>query len=78
MILVSRSPFRLSPDFLRQPFNPITVRPPQTVLLKLSDSVKLDKFINKICLPLRNHNAYLMDDSIRGNFIQDRQYSLQP
>lgn len=47
------------------------------VLLKLSDNVKLDKFINKICLPLQNEYTYLMDDNIRNNIIQDRQYSLK-
>lgn len=46
------------------------------VLLKLAESVKLDNFINKICLPVQNQFTYLLDEHLLNNVIEDRKFSI--
>lgn len=46
-----------------------------SVLLKLSETIHLGKFINTICLPLQNQFTYFYDDNIRKNLIQDRKFA---
>lgn len=50
------------------------LQPLISVLLKLSGTINLGKFINKICLPLQNQFTYFFDDNIRNNLIQDRTF----
>lgn len=47
------------------------------VLLKLAETVKLDKFINKICLPLQNQFTYFFNQHLHTNVIQDRKYTIK-
>lgn len=46
------------------------------VLLKLAETVKMDNFINKICLPIQNHFTYLLDKHFLNNVIEDRKFSI--
>ncbi|XP_055322952.1 ovochymase isoform X1 [Sitodiplosis mosellana] len=46
------------------------------VLLKLAETVKLDNFINKICLPIQNELTYLLDEHLLNNVIEDRKFSI--
>lgn len=47
-----------------------------SVLLKLAETIKLDNFINKICLPIQNHFTYLLDEHFFYNVIEDRKFTV--